>query len=305
MANINNYINAAAASLNSANKIESALADNKIRFANMGVAAVNADANEVVQALRSKSAVDNAKTNANATVQGAQLQYDTDKSIDKSLDAARSNVRKAGMLAAGANSLAMANYLSNKKDQPNDMLTLMNNQMNMLQEQQTSLKADEARINSEYAERLKAMSTTNSQSQSSQDSPSVSPDVSANHSARPGNKMSKPEILKLAVNSGFSPEDAQIVYGIAGGESGYDPTNSTKRSGLYKKDGEDSVGLMQINWGYHKDRGWLQGLGINKREDLFDPVKNMKAAKYLHSGSGGFGDWTVYNNNDYLNYINK
>ena len=34
---------------------------------------------------------------------------------------------------------------------------------------------------------------------------------------------------------------------------------------------------MQINWGYHKDKGWLQGLGINKREDLFDPVKNMKA----------------------------
>lgn len=305
MANINNYINAARASLNSANQIESALADNKIRFANMAVSAIDAEAQEVAQAVRSKSQVVDAKTNAEATVQGAQIRNEADKSVDKSLNEATRNVRKAGMIAAGANSLAMANYFSNKKDQPNDMLTLMGNQMNTLQDQQAQLVKDKARIESEYAERLKALSKTNSQSQSSKDSPSVSADVSANHSARPGNRMSKPEILKLAVNSGFSPEDAQIVYGIAGGESGFDPTNSTIRSGLYKKEGEDSVGLMQINWGYHKDRGWLQNLGINKREDLFDPVKNMKAAKYLHSGSGGFGDWTVYDTGNYLNYINK
>lgn len=165
MANINNYINAAAASLNSANKIESALADNKIRFANMGVAAVNADANEVVQALRSKSAVDNAKTNANATVQGAQLQYDTDKSIDKSLDAARSNVRKAGMLAAGANSLAIANYLSNKKDQPNDMLTYMNNQMGALN---TRILENDANIRKRQQE-LDAFGKVNTSSKSTTD----------------------------------------------------------------------------------------------------------------------------------------
>jgi hypothetical protein len=52
-------------------------------------------------------------------------------------------------------------------------------------------------------------------------------------------------------------QQAGVVVGIAGGESGFDPTNSTRRSGLFKTDGEDSVGLMQINWGYHKDRGWL------------------------------------------------
>ena len=301
MANINNYINAAAASLNSANEIERALADNKIKFADMGAAQVTASAADAAQAIASNADLQNAKTNA------AQVKEESEifKSRDESIEQSRGTIRKAGLLAAGANSLAMANYLSNKKDQPNDMLTLMGNQMNILQDQQAQLVKDKARIESEYAERLKAMSTTNSQSKSSKDSPSVSPEVSANHSARPGNRLSKPEILKLAVNSGFSPEDAQVVYGIAGGESGFDPTNSTIRSGLYKKEGEDSVGLMQINWGFHKDRGWLQELGINKREDLFDPVKNMKAAKYLHSGSGGFGDWTVYDNNDYLKYINK
>ena len=69
------------------------------------------------------------------------------------------------------------------------------------------------------------------------------------------------------------------------------------------KTGEDSVGLMQINWGYHKDKGWLQSLGINSREDLFDPAKNMKAAKYLYDGRGNFGDWTVYNKGIYKDYL--
>jgi hypothetical protein len=117
------------------------------------------------------------------------------------------------------------------------------------------------------------------------------------------NILPKSSIRQLAIDQGFTPKDAGIVVGIAGGESGNDPTNSTVRSGLYKKSGEDSVGLMQINWGYHKDSGWLQDLGITKREDLFDPVKNMKAAKYLHSGSGGFSDWSVYNNNDYQQHM--
>ena len=122
--------------------------------------------------------------------------------------------------------------------------------------------------------------------------------ISAQHSAGPG-VMSKQAIKDLAISQGFSPQDAAIVVGIAGGESGYDPSNSTERSGLKAKTGEDSVGLMQINWGYHKDKGWLQDLGITSREQLFDPATNMKAAKYLHSGRGGFGDWTVFNKGIY------
>ena len=90
-------------------------------------------------------------------------------------------------------------------------------------------------------------------------SPSVFKPVSSNISAQsaydPGKVMSKDAIRGLAINSGFTPSEANIVVGIAGGESGFDPTNSTERSGLKARTGEDSVGLMQINWGYHKDKG--------------------------------------------------
>ena len=125
-------------------------------------------------------------------------------------------------------------------------------------------------------------------------------------SSRSKGVMTKDQIRELAVQTGFSPEKANVIVGISGGESGYDPTNDTKRlgpKGLYAKTGEDSVGLMQINWGYHKDRGWLQELGITKREDLYDPVKNMRAAKYLHDQYGDFRDWTVYNEGIYKKHM--
>ena len=124
--------------------------------------------------------------------------------------------------------------------------------------------------------------------------------VSAKSAANAASKMSKDQVRNLAINTGFSPQAANIVVGISGGESGRDPSNSTKRSGLYAKTGEDSVGLMQINYGYHKDKGWLHKVGVTKRDDLFDPATNMRAAKYLYDGRGGnFQDWTVFNNGDY------
>ena len=116
--------------------------------------------------------------------------------------------------------------------------------------------------------------------------------------------LSMSEARQYALEAGFTPEDARIVAAIARGESDLDPTNSTRRSGLEASTGEDSVGLMQINWGYHKNSGWLQKLGINSREDLFDPVLNMKAAKYLYDNRGSFDDWTVYTKGIYKQYLN-
>ena len=119
-----------------------------------------------------------------------------------------------------------------------------------------------------------------------------------------GKTMSKAQIKALAESVGFNPQAAGIVVGISGGESSFDPSNSTKRSGLFAKTGEDSVGLMQINWGVHKGKPFLTNLGITKREDLLDPVKNMKAAKALYDGrGGGFQDWTVYTSGKYKNYL--
>ena len=297
MANVNNYIAAGQASVRKNLKARAALSENKTDFGALGQEAIKAERDKKIAVIQANAQVANAAQNAMTKVEGANILVDRDKKIASS----KRNARKAGMLAAGAQAIGVANHLNKKTDKPNEQLSLIEQQLAKYKQRQTDATNQ---INSIEGETYKAPSTLESSTSGStkpgQGSP-VSPSISAQHAASGDGVLSKQSIKDLAIGAGFNPDQAGIVVGIAGGESGYDPTNSTKRSGLYAKSGEDSVGLMQINWGYHKDSGWLQGLGINSREDLFDPAKNMKAAKYLHDGRGGFGDWTVYNEGIYKN----
>ena len=295
MANVNNYIAAGQASVRKNLKARAALSENKTDFGALGQEAIKAERDKKIAVIQANAKVANAAQNAMTNVEGANIIVDRDKSVA----ASKRSARKAGLLAAGAQALGVANYLNKKTDAPNEQLSLIEQQLAKYKQRQTDATNE---INSIDSETYKAPATSGSSTTDSpkptQGSP-VSTSTSAQQSFSADGVMSKQSIKDLAIGAGFSPDQAGIVVGIAGGESGYDPTNSTKRSGLYAKSGEDSVGLMQINWGYHKDSGWLQGLGINSREDLFDPAKNMKAAKYLHDGRGGFGDWTVYNEGIY------
>ena len=119
------------------------------------------------------------------------------------------------------------------------------------------------------------------------------------------NIKTRAEVEQLAIKHGFSPEVAKTVAAISYPESGWDFSNDTIKSGLNKRNGEDSVGGMQINWGYHKDKGWLPKVGVNKRSDLYDPDKNMAAAHYLYTQAGNtFTDWTTFTSGKYLKHLN-
>ena len=247
--------------------------------------------------VRSKEKI--AATNAGAYVKKAEIAADkTEK-----LHAAKMKGAKAGVMrkAGGLIALGMDGFRKEEKTDYSSIRARID---------RDRTKATELREQSEAIDISPKLTdaptntggTGASGASTTSSSGKVSSDISAQHSAG-GGALSKTQIKSYAEQAGFSPENAATVVGIAGGESGYDPTNSTVRSGLHAKTGEDSVGLMQINWGYHKDSGWLQGLGIHKREDLFDPANNMKAAKYLYDGRGNFGDWTVHNKGIYKDYL--
>ncbi len=295
MANVNNYIAAGRSSVKKALMARKALADNKADYTALGVASIQAERDKKIAVVEANAKVANAAQNAMTKVEGANILVERDKSIANS----KRGVRKAGMLAAGAQAIGAASYLNRKKDETNPMLanyqSLIDKNSGRLADADQKI-ADAQSVLDGFKDTSTKPTGSSSTSQTDQGKP-VSTSISAQQSSSADGVMSKQAIKDLAIGAGFSPDQAGIVVGIAGGESGYDPTNSTRRlkGGLYDTTGEDSVGLMQINWGYHKDSGWLQGLGINSREDLFDPAKNMKAAKYLYDGRGGFGDWTVYN----------
>ncbi len=68
---------------------------------------------------------------------------------------------------------------------------------------------------------------------------------------------------------------------IAWRESGYQP----------RAQSQCCSGLFQIYYDVHK--GWLADLGIDSRNDLYDPRTNAEAALALYQRAGGWGPWSL------------
>ena len=261
------------------------------------------------QAIRSEKKKKATEVAGNATVAGINAARNVEtRKIDQEAKRGYNKARrKAGALGVAGQFFTTAGSLYGEKrdrrevgseDSFYDSLTEKNaSSLEKLRKQLDDLKPPSSGDSTQTSNTGGSSSAKTGESSSS----GVSTSVSAQAGAGPY-QMSKDQVRDLALRHGFDPSNAAIVVGVAGGESGRDPTNDTKRlgaKGLYATTGEDSVGLMQINWGYHKDRGWLHKVGVTKRSDLYDPEKNMAAAKYLFDQYGDFRDWTVYNEGIY------
>ena len=258
-------------------------------------------AKERLNAIKRTKETFNTIANIEADFKINKIKTEADQNLTKSKRFAGVLGAAGQLVAGGANKLYDANQPKPERDTSLvDFLTKQNAELSeKIQNQQTKIDSFST---------LPEIPVKNNTTASNKTTPSPSSQNLSSPNFAASGPMSKAQIKQLAINAGFSPSEASTVVGIAGGESGFDPTNSTKRpipgrKNLFEQTGEDSVGLMQINWGYHKDKGWLQKLGITKREDLFDPIKNMKAAKYLYDGRGNFGDWTVYNEGLYQQHL--
>lgn len=125
MANVNNYIAAGRSAVKKNLTARKALSDNKSDYGALGEADIKAERDKKIAVIRSNLKVANAAQNAMTKVKGAEIDVDTDKSIANS----KRQARKAGMLAAGAQALGVASYLNRKKDEPNEQLSLIEQQL--------------------------------------------------------------------------------------------------------------------------------------------------------------------------------
>ena len=108
------------------------------------------------------------------------------------------------------------------------------------------------------------------------------------------------DMLKISLTSDFTPDEAVIMAAIGMAES-------SGRTHAHNTKGDDnSYGLWQINM---LDRpGFMMGkerrgqFGLDSNEQLFDPLVNGKAAKYIYDMQG-FEAWTVYRTGAYLDYL--
>jgi len=142
MANVNNYIAAGRASVKKALIARKALADNKADYGALGVESIKAARDMKIAAIQANAKVASAAQNAMTKVEGANIIVERDKSIA----ASKRSARKAGMLAGGAAMLGVGAMQMNKKDEPNEQLGLLQQQINGFDERLTALKTKEGEL---------------------------------------------------------------------------------------------------------------------------------------------------------------
>ena len=90
--------------------------------------------------------------------------------------------------------------------------------------------------------------------------------------------------------AGFPQPVAETMAAIAMRESAGDPSAHN----LNPATGDDSYGLVQINWADENVRSFLQGNGIADPNALLDPATTAKAAFLLWRGKNAYLDLLWY-----------
>ena len=115
-----------------------------------------------------------------------------------------------------------------------------------------------------------------------------------------GGKYNVDRLTQLAKQAGIPEKEIPTMVAIAMAESGGD---SGAHNTTYP---DNSYGLWQINMldepGYMLGAERRKQFGLKSNEELFDPVKNAKAAYAIYKQQG-FGAWSVYTSGRYKDFL--
>ena len=108
------------------------------------------------------------------------------------------------------------------------------------------------------------------------------------------------ELEAMARMAGFDPSISPVMAAIGLAESSGNPYAHNP------KYPDDSYGLFQINMldvpGYMLGKERRNRYGLRSNEELFDPMKNLQAAKDIYENQG-LGAWSVYRSGAYKDYL--
>jgi hypothetical protein len=100
-------------------------------------------------------------------------------------------------------------------------------------------------------------------------------------------KLSAEELKDLLHFVGFRGDSLRQAWGTAMKESTGRPMAHNKNS----KTGDNSYGLFQINMIGSLGPARLKEFGLDKNEDLFDPLTNAKIAYTMSNGGKNWAPW--------------
>tara|TARA_B100001939_G_scaffold346272_1_gene364687 strand:+ start:3635 stop:4252 length:618 start_codon:yes stop_codon:yes gene_type:complete len=117
-------------------------------------------------------------------------------------------------------------------------------------------------------------------------------------------RLTNAQIAGYARQAGFAENEIPTIVGIANAESSRNPRALNPN----RSTGDESYGLMQVNMidepGYQLGQERLRQFGLERKDQLYDPLTNMKAAKQIRD-SQGLGAWSVYSSGAYKDYVPK
>ena len=252
------------------------------------IAASNIRTKEKMAALKIKGEVTARGIRAAGSVESTKRKIDGEMSYKKSR-------RKAGVLAAGGKLIGDAG----------DMLGADPRSKRTVGEGSEQLTAAEKKAR-EQAEKWRNKnddltsvtpatdSDTTPEPGSTSDTDGV-PETPSYTPPKPGKVYNQQELEQLAVQGGFSADDAPLVAKIAMGESSGNPM------AFNGKGADKSYGIMQINMLGDMGPERRAQFGLKSNEELYDPLTNMKAAYKIYQQQG-WGAWGAYTNGSYKNF---
>lgn len=102
-------------------------------------------------------------------------------------------------------------------------------------------------------------------------------------------KLQGNDLVEILKDAGFRGEGLKLAYGIVMRESGGRPTAYNGNTGT----GDRSYGLFQINMLGNMGPTRSRQFGLSSYNDLFDPVRNARAAYLMSKGGTDFGPWGI------------
>ena len=144
-ANVNNYVRAGNAAVRKNIKIRQALAENKPRYDKIAQASVQADAKNKVNAATNNASTAKAKIESEAAMRKTKIGIDSDNKIR----GYKKQARMTGMLAGGAALIGYGAMNMNKKDEPDEMLSIYKGFIDKTNSSLTDANAEITRLQGE------------------------------------------------------------------------------------------------------------------------------------------------------------
>jgi len=273
-ANVNNYVRAGNAAVRKNVKIRQALAENKPRYDKIAQASVQAAAKNKVNAASNNARTAKAKIEAEADMRRTKIGIDRDKKIR----GYEKQARMTGMLAGGAALIGIGAMNMNKKDEPDEMLSVYQGLIDKNNSRLTDATSEITRLQNELDNfKIPDLKGGDSKKADAPETATVSGGEQTNTGAQQGDAWSKlSRVIRYGEGTLGDKGYTTQFTGSQFSDMSRHP-RQIRSSGSLSSDAAGAYQFLSTTWD-----GAKKALGLQD----FSPSSQEKAGRYLTQNRG-------------------